>query len=140
MNRVIVLLIVITLVFSGCSSVKTKQDTIDKLLEYKDSYVGNSSAISNILLLLEVDHNGIRLNTDEEPYGILIKVDEKLTQEEIDYDTAIMFALIKNLSYINFISKDGSINVERYSVEKKYKIDLRKLTDDKERLIEVIGK
>lgn len=64
-------------------SVAGKVVDIDKLLEYKDSYVGDSSAVGGILSKLpgSVFSRGFSLQTSSEPYGI--EVNYELTDDQI---------------------------------------------------------
>jgi hypothetical protein len=95
---------------AGCH--KEETTTFDDLVAYKNSYVGDNSAVGGILDKLPaggaIDH--FQLLTSEEPYGIIVfyKTDSEHWQEEMRqnlmmYNSAALFALIDNVEEVTFI-------------------------------------
>lgn len=156
-RSIILLLIVgILLIFTGCNSENENKSEMDltKLTEYKDSVVGDNSAIGNII------HNlpgakyaeSFALKTDKEPYGIMVDyVDKKDPQEKEDKENywtkevtekiflnnaTAMFALVKNLQNLTFNLQNGDeqkvFTVTRKDMEKFYGKDLKGYGNDKE--------
>lgn len=96
----------------------------DSTFQYKDSYVGDNSAVINLITQLEgSDHlNGLELKTKEEPYGIIINydwIDIELNHQETAINNAsYLFTLIQNVDWINFRFDMGS-GVEEYTVTRE---------------------
>ena len=75
------IMIVLSLGFVGCEKTKDSKESsneskisVDKLLEYKDSYVGNNSAIGNIIsnLPANIYVKGFELQKNSKSYEINI--------------------------------------------------------------------
>ncbi|MED3961288.1 DUF4825 domain-containing protein [Niallia taxi] len=62
--------VTILLLLSGCNTKETNKD----IFQYKDSNVGDNSAVGNIVYKLPGAQqlSGIELKTKEEPYGIIL--------------------------------------------------------------------
>ena len=89
-------IIIVSLSLIGCVGNSTKtshqkmetisQVKIDDLLKYKGSYVGDNSAVGNIIAKLPANNynEGFSLQTDKEPYGIIVnyKVNENLGTDD----------------------------------------------------------
>jgi len=135
MKKYIVLVLMIVVLVFGCS--QEKEDSLDQLLDYKETYIGNASDIGAILVMLDIEHDGIELKTDEEPYGLIINLSKEV--DDIDYTSACLMMLVDNMSYIEYDYDDTSIMVERLDIEDKYGYDLRTLVDDKEKLLSVLS-
>lgn len=112
----IILICACTIVLlSGCHN-HLKDDKIDKLMQYEGKYVGDASAVGNILALLEVKYNSYQLNTDCKPYGIQIFCAAQNDKESISieakkksylYNSAVIFSLIKNVDEIKISYDSG---------------------------------
>ncbi len=127
------LVIMLIGVFSiiGCSKVSQEQseitlgEKVEKLLKYKDSYIGDNSAVGNIsnYLLASDNLQGFELKTGEKPYEItlnyktfedsqiIISTNETITLPFSDVmikNTMVLFSLIKNVDIINLELDDGS--------------------------------
>lgn len=143
----------------GCSKTDREQggvtlgENVEKLLEYKDSYVGDNSAIGNISNYLLANDNlqGFKLKTDKNPYEItleykgfedsktIISTNETITLPFSDVmmkNSMVLFSLIKNLDIINLEIDDGSTItykkaelVDAYG--NKYGKNLEKITENK---------
>lgn len=120
---------------------KTSQGNLATILSYKDSYVGDNSAVSNIIKNLpgNLYYKEMSLQTDSEPYEITIKYAtfEKDTFTFKDNSTKTMdssdvmlknalitLSLIKNAEIINFNMDDGTIvTYEKSKLIDEYKND-----------------
>lgn len=129
---------------------------LSKVLMYKNSYVGDNSAVSNILNNLPANEylNGIELKTQSEPYGIIAnykisnkkidlifedKITKKLSQEDVLlYNAVIILALVQNANYIEYKFDNGEgIKYERSDLkqyQEKYGKNLESLVKDKNSL------
>lgn len=136
----------------GCSPSKANEEAsgISELLKYKGSYVGDNSAVGNILAKLEGGQFVARfaLQTKEEPYGIEVTygarddaqqkafqgfwANENLEKTFMKNATAL-FALIRNADYIKMtIESDEkkTLTVKREDVESYYGEDLRSFAEN----------
>ena len=106
-------------VSSDSNEIKETKIDFDKLLKYKDSYIGDNSAVSNIVYNLPGSsyNTKIELQTANEPYELnlsykkfkYLEVDlgegEKVKlgfDEVLRKDAYIIFSLVNNVSIINF--------------------------------------
>lgn len=153
-------IIIVSLSLIGCGNNSTKtshqevetiaQVKIDELLKYKDSYVGDNSAVGNIIdkLPANVYNEGFSLQTDKEPYGIIItyKANQNLGTEDynnfwsnknpdeiLEKNAVILLSLIQNADIIEFnVDNVGekSYKYNRKELEKKYGEDFKNLLKD----------
>ncbi|MBK1810033.1 DUF4825 domain-containing protein [Clostridium sp. YIM B02505] len=154
------LMLVLSLTLIGCNndSSKTtnqpKQETSKTktydLIKYKDSYVGDNSAVANIISKLPANaySAGISLQTDKEPYGITVNYKANKASSEEDYNkfwsnvnindllernAVVLMALIKNANTVEFnVENIGEkhYKYDRNTLEKKYGGDLKNLFKD----------
>lgn len=126
------------------------------VLKYKDSYVGDNSAIVNIVnnLPANIYNVGIELQTTSKPYEITIRYkgfddidirfeDGSLISSSFPYviknNALIILSLVKNVDIVNFDVDDGTvITYERTDLVNSYKDDfgnnLEEITKDKSSL------
>lgn len=154
------LILVLSLTLIGCTndSAKTtnqpkqatsKIETYD-LIKYKDSYVGDNSAVANILSKLPANafSSGFSLQTTKEPYGITINYNASKISGEEDYNkfwsnvkieelleknAVVLLALIKNADTVDFNVEgigENSYKYDRKTLEKKHGGDLKNLFKD----------
>lgn len=109
-------LLLITLIVSGCDS-----KSGDDLFTYKDAYVGDNSAVGNIVSRLKnaEQFKRFELKTDEEPYGIILNYNleesEQDYKEIIIHNATFLFTLIQNVDWIlfNFENEEYTITKEK---------------------------
>lgn len=120
---------------------KNKVD-IKKLIPYKESYVGDSSAVVGILQQLPGNQyikGGVSLSTKKEPYGIHVHYisNEKYwsrdnTERIFLYNATTLFILIKNVDEVSFDvnTKEGtqSFHTTRKELGSFYGVTLRELS------------
>ncbi|MGP5061234.1 DUF4825 domain-containing protein [Psychrobacter celer] len=91
-------------VTSGCNTKTTEED----VFQYKNAYVGDNSAVINIVnnSMQSDNFRGLELKTKETPYGIILNYDgsesEKNDKRTVIYNATYLFALIQNVEWITF--------------------------------------
>ncbi|AIY04558.1 hypothetical protein Plano_0593 [Planococcus sp. PAMC 21323] len=147
MNRLsqsLILLVVLALL-SGCNSEADGPYT--DLFKYKDSYVGDNSAVVNTVIQLQgADYfRGVELQTKQEPYGIIVDYDWSESaidiEETVITNTSYLFTLIKNVDWVSlkFETVDGleEFQLTREELEGWYKVNLSEINSE-EKLNELI--
>lgn len=132
--RKLTILLLILLFVIGCNSNHTSND----IFQYKDSFVGDNSAVINIVnQLLAAEHfNGIELKTKEEPFGIIVKY-ELFDKETVINNATYLFTLIQNVNWITFNSDMDDYSISREDLETWYGKDLHEI-DNEDELRELI--
>lgn len=163
LKNFIALICTILILFSfsfltGCKSKNivninsTQQISINNVINYKDSYVGNNNAVINILYNspggVFVKH--VSLQTRTTPYGIVVnyglKQGSSLKQEDLNKyfegdrvkriflnNATTLFILVKNVDIVTFnlaSSNNQSFSISRKDLETFYKRDLRLYAKD----------
>lgn len=128
-----VIFIAIGLITNPSNSLKSEENNFtEKIYKYRIPYVGDNSKVLNIINSLPVPetlhHRKIQLFTDKKPYGIQITyettndVKESFLRKEnqliFDENAAIIFSLVGNADYIDFVLKtegqfDRTIKITR---------------------------
>lgn len=155
-------LLVIGLLFSvfsllvGCHSVleKEKEEPVDVLMAYKDTAVGDATAVSHISYILPAGEHvkQIALQTKETPYEITINYGVKegsdITAEDFESDwnenntkrallnnAIAFFILVNNVDEVHFYvekEKPVSFSITRKNIEDFVGKDVREYSDDAE--------
>ncbi|GKU26684.1 DUF4825 domain-containing protein [Clostridium folliculivorans] len=155
------IIVALSLTLIGCNndsakiSAQTKQATSKikayDLIKYKDSYVGDNSAVANIITKLPANaySAGFSLQTAQKPYGMTINYKTNKNSGEEDYtkfwsnvkieeflekNAVVLLSLIKNADTVNFnVENIGEkpYKYDRKELEKKYGGDLKNLFKDK---------
>ncbi len=98
---------------SNLESKEYSKEEIERLFQWKTEYVGDNSAVGNLLSELGtpdgIKRNGFEIQSHMEPYGIIIydeiedlsKVEQHYTMQ-IRKNTMVLFSLIGNLEYVNY--------------------------------------
>ena len=134
----IIILLTVCIIFTACGK---SQNSEKNIYEYKTKYVGDNSKVINILSNLkypkEVSYNSVQILSEKEPYGILVKlnVNSDKIPEKNDFlkNTAIMFALIENLSFVKYVNvSDNKVVAEftRNEVDNYLKDEVNKDTKE----------
>ncbi|RDW17088.1 DUF4825 domain-containing protein [Oceanobacillus chungangensis] len=134
MTKISMLPLLILLILNGCNAINANDNDI---FQYKDSYVGDNSAVGNIVSQLpEGKHlNGFELKTNEEPYGIILNYQGIATGDykKIAINNAtFIFTLIHNVEWVtfNFNNEDNEeYNVTKEKLQKWYEKDLSEFTN-----------
>jgi hypothetical protein len=141
--RIISLLSLMMLLTSCSQSAESKTD----LFQYKNSYVGDNSAVGNIVNELTYNNelNQISLETKKEPYGIILEYKDidtnsidKEMKETVITNSTFLFALIKNVDWITFKFPDKEFSVTREKIQEWYnnKLDGFENEQDLKKLIQ----
>ena len=134
----IIVLLIVCVIFTACGK---SQNSNKNIYEYKTKYVGDNSKVINILSNLkyskEASYNSVQILSEKEPYGILVKlnVNSDKIPEKNDFlkNTAIMFALIENLSFVKYVNvSDNKVVAEftRNEVDNYLKDEVNKDTKE----------
>ena len=134
----IIVLLIVCVIFTACGK---SQNSNKNIYEYKTKYVGDNSKVINILSNLkypkEASYNSVQILSEKEPYGILVKlnVNSDKIPEKNDFlkNTAIMFALIENLSFVKYVNvSDNKVVAEftRNEVDNYLKAEVNKNTKE----------
>ncbi|MGN0144666.1 MAG: DUF4825 domain-containing protein [Clostridium sp.] len=155
--------IILSLGIVGCTKSTEQKEVpneskvnLTTVLKYKDSYVGDNSAVSNIVnnLPANIYNEGIELQTASEPYEITIHYksfedisikfeDDSLMSSSFPYvmknNALIILSLVPNADIVNLHIDDGTIiTYERTDLVNGHKDDfgnnLEKITKDKSSL------
>jgi hypothetical protein len=149
--RYIFLLFLSLLLLNGCSSsnnnMRVGEDSTNKdIFEYKNSYIGDNSAVGNILHRLQSDDQleQFSLETKEKPYGMVVQykgtvpsMSEEAKRETIIYNSTFIFALVSNVERIKIAFDNQIYLITREKLQDWYgkplgqfsnEMDLRKLT------------
>lgn len=125
------------LFLSGCNSSDTNVDN-DDIFQFKDSFVGDNSAVGNIANQLPgAEHlNGFELKTNEEPYGINLYYDwiESLQEykETVIYNATFLFALVQNVDWITFYFENHEYTITKEKLQAWYGKELSEVQNEDE--------
>lgn len=137
-------LLSLMILLSGCS---LNNDSNTDLFQYKNSYVGDNSAVVNIVkhLAHNKELNQISLETKKEPYGITLEYKDLVTKnanqemkETVISNSTFIFVLIKNVDWITFKFPDQEFTVTKGKLQDWYnkKLDGIKNEQDLKNLIQ----
>ena len=127
--------LLVILIVSGCNINNGEKNNIFK---YKDSYVGDASAVGNSASRLQgAEHyKGFELKTSEKPYGIILNYDwsdsEQNYKKTAIYNATFLFALIKNADWITFNFDDHEYKITKENLQNWYGKDLSDLKNEDE--------
>jgi beta-lactamase regulating signal transducer with metallopeptidase domain len=109
----------------------------EELYKYKTPFVGDNSKVANLIGGLPYGEfmKEVSLQTKTQPYGVRIEYNfgdsdikkQFVGNENLLYNSAIMFALIDNLDFLEFkLDRVGeTYRYDRVSVQKQFPTDLR---------------
>ena len=134
----IIILLTVCIIFTACGK---SQNSNKNIYEYKTKYVGDNSKVINILSNLkypkETSYNSVQILSEKEPYRILVKLNinsGKIPEKnEFLKNSAVLFALIENLSFVKYIDvSDDKIIAEftRDEIDNYLKAEVNKNTKE----------
>ncbi len=144
MKKLLMLSMLLLLALVGCG----KPTHMTELLNYKGSYVGDNSAVGNIIERLPAHEylDGFELQTSQEPYEITInyKPFDEATVELEDGSTSkaslneilqgnsmLILSLVKNAEIVNFnIGDQETITFDRATLSDNYGNNLDSIAED----------
>ncbi|AVQ98130.1 DUF4825 domain-containing protein [Oceanobacillus iheyensis] len=127
MRKVIAFLYIslsVVFLLSGCNS--NDANANENIFEFKDSFVGDNSAVGNIANQLPgSEHlNGFELKTNEEPYGIILNYDwigsKQEYRETVIYNATFLFTLVQNVEWITFNSVISEYTITKDNLQEWY--------------------
>ena len=126
--------LLVILVASGCNTKTSEAD----LFQYKNAYVGDNSAVINIVnhSMQSEKFRGLELKTKKTPYGIILNYDgsesEKNDKKTVIYNATYLFALIQNAEWITFNFDHQEYKITRKALIEWYGEDFSTLQSEKE--------
>ena len=134
----IIILLTVCIIFTACGK---SQNSEKNIYEYKTKYVGDNSKVMNILSNLkypkEASYYSVQILSEKEPYGILVKLNinsGKIPEKnEFLKNSAVLFALIENLSFVKYVNvSDNKVVAEftRNEVDNYLKAEVNKNTKE----------
>ena len=122
----------VLLFLNGCRSDGPAVD----LFQYKDSYVGDNSAVSHIIERLQKADKakGFELETKTEPYGMLLNYEPLASIEESRdvaiYNATFIFALVQNADWVKFDFGEKEYEFTKEELEEWYGEELNEFTNE----------
>lgn len=120
----------------GCSSIN---DSKEDIFQYKGSYIGDNSAVGNVIRYLPGNEHFERfsLETKEKPYGMILEyedTDASLTddtsKETIINNATYIFALVQNAEWITFNFGDQKHTVTKQALQEWYGKELVEILNE----------
>lgn len=129
MGKFIVMILTI-FIFSGCSTKEVEED----VFKYKDSPIGDNSAIGNIIHgLTEGEHvEGFELKTRENPYGIVVNYDGMEDEEAAVYYATYLFTLVTNVEWVSIHFNDTEITLTKSELQDWYGKEFETIKSEEE--------
>ncbi|PEL07681.1 DUF4825 domain-containing protein [Bacillus sp. AFS017336] len=124
-------LLFILLILSSCA---LSQSSNKDIFQYKNSYLGNNSAVGNIIKQLpnNKEFKKMKIQTKKKPYGLTITYEKiNVNPKNIVINNAtFLFALIKNVEWITFEFADKKYTLTRQQLNEWYGKDVRSYTNE----------
>ena len=114
--------LLVILIVSGCNTNNEKED----LFKFKDSFVGDNSAVGNIVNQLQgAEHfKGFELKTKEKPNGIILNYEwsdlEQNYKKTAVYNATFLFTLVQNLEWVNFNFANQEYKITKENLQNWY--------------------
>ena len=135
-----VFLLVGLIVLNACSLANTMDN---ELFKYRGSYIGDNSAVLNIIKQLPQNKafKKLTLATKEEPYGMEVeygdlnvsdKEKDQVIKETVIMNATYLFALIKNAEWVTFDFNGQKYRVTRTKLENWYGTKLKVYTNEED--------
>ncbi|MCM3638972.1 DUF4825 domain-containing protein [Sporosarcina luteola] len=138
-------LLLIALIVSGCDSKSRDGEPLDikfgyvgDLFNYKDAYVGDNSAVGNIVSRLKNAEQFTRfeLKTDEEPYGIILNYSLEESEQDykdiVVYNATFLFTLLQNADWVRFNFENEEYTITKDKLKTWYGEDFTGLQSEDE--------
>ena len=132
MLKFLSLSLLVILIVSGCNTNNEKED----IFKFKDSFVGDNSAIGNIVNQLQgAEHlKGFELETKEKPYGIILNYDwsesEQNYKKTAVFNATFLFALVQNAEWITFNFDTQEYKITKENLQNWYGVDFSELKNE----------
>lgn len=127
--------LLLVLLLSACNS--TDDNSSDGLFQYKESLIGNNSAVINIIgqLWHAEEFQEVALQTKSEPYGMTItyeNMDSTMAEDEKTtvYNASYLFALIDNAEWIIFDFGERKYEITKSALQEWYGKELNDFANE----------
>lgn len=124
--------LLVILIASGCNTNTEKED----IFKFKDSFVGDNSAVGNIVNQLQgAEHfKGVELETKEKPYGIILNYDwsesEQNYKKTAIFNATFLFTLVQNAEWITFNFDNQEYKITKENLQNWYEEDFSELKNE----------
>ena len=132
MLKFLSLSLLVILIVSGCNTNNEKED----IFKYKDSFVGDNSAVGNIVNQLQgAEHfKGFELETKDKPYGIILNYDwsdsEQNYKKTAIFNATFLFTLVQNAEWITFNFDNQQYKITKENLQNWYGEDFSELKNE----------
>ena len=132
MLKFLSLSLLVILIVSGCNTDNEKED----IFKFKDSFVGDNSAVGNIVYQLQgAEHlKGFELETKERPYGIILNYDwsesEQNYKKTAVFNATFLFTLVQNAEWITFNFDTQEYKITKENLQTWYGEDFSELKNE----------
>ncbi len=126
--------LLVIIIVSGCNTNNGKED----IFKFKDSFVGDNSAVGNIVSQLQGAENfkEFELKTKEKPYGIILNYDwsdsEQNYKRTAIYNATFLFALVQNADWITFNFDNREYKITKENLQNWYGENFSELKSEDE--------
>ncbi len=126
-------------IFSGSKNDTVTADITEELYNAKIQYLGDASGVGKIKSLLpfgaDITYGGMEMNTTDESFGVTIYYTDEndtVSENDMENNAAVMFALIENCSNITFKNKDtgGNMTFTRTDEDKRFDMTLAQYSEN----------
>ena len=99
---------------------------IDKIINYRDKFVGDNTNDGNLISHLPLSEYGYTFEIDSTNFGLTINYRTKWNEEELYmkkaliYNAVSTFALIENIQYLKLNFEETSYIIDRQKIEETY--------------------
>lgn len=126
------------LMITGCN---TNKNSGEDIFQYKDSPVGDNSAVGAIIQQLPFNeyYEEFALETKKEPYGIIMKYDIDKESPELNDEnmkelalcnSTYLFSLVKNAEWVQYDFGKEKLKVQKNELQDWYGKELSSITDE----------
>ncbi|MGE7926044.1 DUF4825 domain-containing protein [Viridibacillus arvi] len=136
MLKFLSLSLLVILIVSGCNTNNGKEDGKEDIFKFKDSLVGDNSAVGNIVNQLQgAEHlKGFELETKERPYGIILNYDwsesEQNYKKTAIFNATFLFTLVQNADWITFNFDNQEYKITKENLQNWYGEDFSELKNE----------
>ena len=127
-------LLLVMVFLYGCNA----NNKNENIFQFKDSFVGDNSAVGNIANQLRSSENleGFELKTKEEPYGIILNYDwvesEQNYKETAIFNATFLFALVQNADWVTFNFDNREYKITKGNLQEWYGKELSEFKNEDE--------
>ena len=132
MLKFLSLSLLVILIVSGCNTNNEQED----IFKFKDSFVGDNSAVGNIVNQLQgAEHfKGFELETKEKPYGIILSYDwsesEQNYKKTAVFNATFIFTLVQNAEWVTFNFDHQEYKITKENLQNWYGEDFSELKNE----------